>query len=98
VAPGTRIEDDGDLGVGRVVQPADHLGLVVGLADVDRDAELVGERTDGVLELGVGGGSVDRRLAAPQPAEVHPGQHPDRGRRRAGGGGDEPDAHGLSSE
>ena len=70
-----RVQHDGHAAVGGLVQPADQLGLVVGLADLDVQAEAArpasrhsAARSSNVVR------AVDVRLAGAQPAEVRPVQ------------------------
>ena len=65
-----RVEDDVGVLVDGLVQPADQLGLVVGLPDLDLQVELGAEVPAGVGEVVVRGGAVDLGLACPEPAEV----------------------------
>jgi hypothetical protein len=66
------IEHHRDPAVGRLVQPADHLALVVGLTDLDVETEFLARLLTGSDEPGVGGGAVHIRLSAAQAAEIGP--------------------------
>ena len=71
----TGVENDRNRAVRRLVQPADHLALVVGLPDLDVEAELLAERLAALDEPGVGGRAVDVGLAGAEPAEVRAVEH-----------------------
>src|SRR6266536_2739093 len=75
VRPGPGVEDDGMAVLGRLVDPADHLALVVGLADRHLEPELGAGLLADVDEVGVGGAAVDVGLARAQLAEVGPVEH-----------------------
>ena len=70
VGEGGGVQHDRHLAVGRFVQPADQLGLGVGLPDVDGQATLgtVGHAALG--EVSEGSGAVDLGLTGAQPTEV----------------------------
>ena len=68
--------------VGRLVQPADQLALVVGLADLDVEAQLGAELAALLDQARVGGGAVDVGLAGAEAAEVGAVEHQDRGGSR----------------
>src|SRR5687768_751248 len=60
------------------MDPAQHLALVVGLADLHLDTHLAASRLHQVDELGVGGRAVLLRLTEAEPAEVRAVEHQDR--------------------
>jgi len=70
VCPGAGVEHDRGGRVGGLVQPPEQLALVVGLAHLDREAELVACLDAQRGQLGVGRAAVDHRLAAAETAEV----------------------------
>ncbi len=75
VRPGTRVEDDRGGLVGGGVQPADHLGLGVGLPDRDVQAHRGPVLDAAVGEVGVAGEPVDVDLAGAQASQVRPVEH-----------------------
>ena len=70
VRPRAGVEDHGQVEVGRLVEPVEHRALVVGLPDLDLEAELLAPRLAQVGQLGVGRGAVDLRLPLAEPTEV----------------------------
>jgi hypothetical protein len=72
VGPGPGVEHNGSVLVRRRVQPAEHLGLGVGLADFDRETELLADPDTEVGELGVGREAVDVRLPGAEAAKIRP--------------------------
>jgi hypothetical protein len=77
VRPGAGVEHDRGGLVGGGVQPAEHLGLVVGLPHSDVEAQRRTVADAAVDQVGVGGEPVDVDLAGAQPAEVGTVEHVD---------------------
>jgi hypothetical protein len=57
------------------VDPGDQLALVLGLPDLDVEAELAARLHAQGFKVGVGGGAVDGGLALAQAAEVGAVEH-----------------------
>jgi hypothetical protein len=72
VGPRPGVEHDRRPFVRGGVQPAEHLRLGVGLADLDRESELLAEEYAHVGEVGVRGKPVDIRLARAEAAKIRP--------------------------
>lgn len=72
--PRPGVQDDGSALVGGEVKQADHLGLGVGLSDLDLEAEFLAEGDKACDEFGVRGQAVDVRLPGTQPAQIRPVQ------------------------
>jgi hypothetical protein len=66
----SRVEHDGVGVVGRAVQPADQLGLRVGLADLDVQTQLAALLLQLLHQLGVRRRAVGLRLPAAELAQV----------------------------
>src|SRR6202012_680001 len=69
------VEYHGRCVVAGLVDPVDKLALVLGLPDVDVEAEFLPGPLAQVRQIGIGRGSVYRRLALAQAAEVRPVEH-----------------------
>ncbi len=72
-----RVQDDRRTGVGRAVHPAHHLGLVVGLPDLDRQTQLASCRLADRHQVLERGGAVDVGFAGAEAAQVGPVEHQD---------------------
>jgi hypothetical protein len=72
VGPRAGVEHDPRAFVRRGVQPAEHLRLGVGLADLDRESELLAEEYAHVGEVGIRGKPIDIRLARAEAAKIRP--------------------------
>ena len=70
-----RVEHHGHAVVGGLVQPADQLGLAVGLPHLDVEPERLAVGRAHAHQVVVRRGAVDLRLARPQPSQVRPVQH-----------------------
>jgi hypothetical protein len=70
VGPGGGVEDHRVAVVGGLVEPLEHLALVVRLAEVHVEAQFRAGRDAERLEVGEGLGAVDRRFALAEPVEV----------------------------
>jgi hypothetical protein len=72
VGPRAGVEHDRRTFVRGGVQPTEHLRLGVGLADLDRESELLAEEYAHVSEVGVRGKPVNIRLARAEAAKIRP--------------------------
>ena len=72
-----RIDDDGGVAGARLLDPGDQFALVVGLAEIDLDAERIAPRAGLRLDVGQGLGTVDLRLARAQHVQVRSVQDQD---------------------
>src|SRR5262249_40016785 len=76
-----RVEHDRGPVVGRLVDPSDQLRFVVGLAEVDLQAEFFPGRTARVSDVGQRGRAVYLWLTGPEAAEIRPVEHEYSGHR-----------------
>jgi hypothetical protein len=77
VRPRRRVEHNGGALVGGGVEPSEHHRLVVGLADLDLESELLAGAHASGGKLGVADEAVDVGLAGAEPAQVRPVEHVD---------------------
>jgi multidrug resistance efflux pump len=77
VRPGAGVEYHRSLLVGGRVQPGQHLVLVVGLAHLDVEAELLAGRLAQLDQTGVGGQPVHVDLPGAEATQVGPVEHVD---------------------
>src|SRR5690625_22970 len=75
VGEGSRVDHDVGARIGRLVEPADELGLGVGLPDVGGKPEVARPALDESCEVGVTRGSVYVRFSRTEPGEVGPGKY-----------------------
>lgn len=72
VGPRAGVEHDRRTFIRGGVQPAEHLRLGVGLADLDRESEFLADQYAHAGEVGVRGKPVDIRLARAEAAKIRP--------------------------
>jgi hypothetical protein len=72
VGPGAGVEHDRRTFVSGSVQPGEHFRLRVGLADLDRESELLSEEYAHVGEVSVRSNPVNIRLARAEAAKIRP--------------------------
>src|SRR5690348_6141052 len=78
VGIGAGVDDDARCLLRRFLDPADQLALMVGLAEIDRQAQRLGALVAGLLDIAQRAAAVDRRLPAAQHVQVWPVEYENR--------------------